>query len=92
MDSMKSSDFQKRGQMMELSSRQLLRQKLNVLPKCLKTHPRHDEIDENPIRRLKFQMFIEVKSIKNSQLKKRQITKNTFDRIRDRTNHSRNTN
>uniref|UniRef100_M1BM40 Uncharacterized protein n=1 Tax=Solanum tuberosum TaxID=4113 RepID=M1BM40_SOLTU len=53
---------------------------------------RSDAMELTLIRRLELQMLTEVNSIKNSQLKKGKITKNTFDHIGDHINHSKNIN
>ncbi|KAG5581413.1 hypothetical protein H5410_052040 [Solanum commersonii] len=53
---------------------------------------RCDGSEKIPIQCSKLKILTEVNPIKNSQLKRGQITKNTPDRIRDHTNHFQNTN
>ncbi|KAG5572914.1 hypothetical protein H5410_062680 [Solanum commersonii] len=81
---------------------QLLTQTLKTQPKALETLPTaelaqtrrygRDGTEGIPIQRSKLKVLTKVNPIKNSQLKWGQITKSTRDRIRDCTNHSRNTN
>ncbi|KAG5577557.1 hypothetical protein H5410_057691 [Solanum commersonii] len=51
-----------------------------------------NDLDGISIRYLELKMLTKVNPTKDSQLKRVKITKNTFDRIRDNTNRSRNTN